>query len=455
MNGKRERKATLLLADDERGTREVLAKFLRMQYDVTLAEDGEVALNLLDRNDYDIVLTDIRMPGADGFRILEKTLQKTSPLPCIMFTAYGSIETAVDAMRKGAFDFVTKPVNFDQLEIVIDRALESKRIKQENHELKQRLDDKFGLKGIVGSSPAMRLVIDTVRQVAPSRSTVLIEGESGTGKELIAQAIHQLSGRQGKFVAVHCAALPENLLESELFGHERGAFTGAYDRKIGRFEMADNGTLFLDEIGEIPLSVQVKLLRVLETRSFERLGGGETLNTSARVVTATNRNLAQMVKDGTFREDLFYRLDVVRIDLPPLRERREDIAPLIQHYLEHFANENGKPEMTITESAMSALTSYSWHGNIRELKNCVERMVVLCRGKEIGIDNIPLNIREDLEPGIGKTIMTSGGCDLEQNEKLLIERALNESGGNRSKAAEKLGISRRTLHRKLHIYNID
>lgn len=455
MNGKRERKATLLLADDERGTREVLAKFLRMQYDVTLAEDGEVALNLLDRNDYDIVLTDIRMPGADGFRILEKTLQKTSPPPCIMFTAYGSIETAVDAMRKGAFDFVTKPVNFDQLEIVIDRALESKRIKQENHELKQRLDDKFGLKGIVGSSPAMRLVIDTVRQVAPSRSTVLIEGESGTGKELIAQAIHQLSGRQGKFVAVHCAALPENLLESELFGHERGAFTGAYDRKIGRFEMADNGTLFLDEIGEIPLSVQVKLLRVLETRSFERLGGGETLNTSARVVTATNRNLAQMVKDGTFREDLFYRLDVVRIDLPPLRERREDIAPLIQHYLEHFANENGKPEMTITESAMSALTSYSWHGNIRELKNCVERMVVLCRGKEIGIDNIPLNIREDLEPGIGKTIMTSGGCDLEQNEKLLIERALNESGGNRSKAAEKLGISRRTLHRKLHIYNID
>lgn len=455
MNGKREKKATLLLADDERGTREVLAKFLRMQYDVTLAEDGEVAVNLLDRNDYDIVLTDIRMPGADGFRILEKTLQKTSPPPCIMFTAYGSIETAVDAMRKGAFDFVTKPVNFDQLEIVISRALESKRIKQENHELKQRLDDKFGLKGIVGSSPAMRLVIDTVRQVAPSRSTVLIEGESGTGKELIAQAIHQLSGRKGKFVAVHCAALPENLLESELFGHERGAFTGAYDRKIGRFEMADNGTLFLDEIGEIPLSVQVKLLRVLETRSFERLGGGETLNTTARVVTATNRDLAQMVKDGTFREDLFYRLDVVRIDLPPLRERPDDIAPLVQHYLEYFANENGKPEMTITEGAMSALTSYSWHGNIRELKNCVERMVVLCRGKEIGIDNIPLNIREDLEPGIGKTILSAGGCDLEQNEKLLIERALNECNGNRSKAAEKLGISRRTLHRKLHIYNID
>ena len=449
------KKPALLLADDERGTREVLAKFLRLQYDVTLAEDGEVAVNLLDRNDYDIVLTDIRMPGADGFRILEKTLEKPSPPPCIMFTAYGSIETAVDAMRKGAFDFVTKPVNFDQLEIVIARAMESKRIKQENHELKQRLDDRFGLHGIIGSSPAMRLVIDTVRQVAPTRSTVLIEGESGTGKELIAQAIHQLSGRTGKFVAVHCAALPENLLESELFGHERGAFTGAYDKKIGRFEMAENGTIFLDEIGEIPLSVQVKLLRVLENRSYERLGGTETLNSTARVVTATNRDLAAMVREGTFREDLFYRLDVVRVDLPPLRERREDIPQLIQHYLEIFANENGKGDMTITESAMSALTAYDWRGNIRELKNCVERMVVLCRGKEIGIENVPLNIREDLEPGIGKAILSSGGCDLEQNEKILIERALNETGGNRSKAAEKLGISRRTLHRKLHIYNID
>ena len=449
------KKPALLLADDERGTREVLAKFLRLQYDVTLAEDGEVAVNLLDRNDYDIVLTDIRMPGADGFRILEKTLEKPSPPPCIMFTAYGSIETAVDAMRKGAFDFVTKPVNFDQLEIVIARAMESKRIKQENHELKQRLDDRFGLHGIIGSSPAMRLVIDTVRQVAPTRSTVLIEGESGTGKELIAQAIHQLSGRTGKFVAVHCAALPENLLESELFGHERGAFTGAYDRKIGRFEMAENGTIFLDEIGEIPLSVQVKLLRVLENRSYERLGGTETLNSTVRVVTATNRDLAAMVREGTFREDLFYRLDVVRVDLPPLRERREDIPQLIQHYLEIFANENGKGDMTITEPAMSALTAYDWRGNIRELKNCVERMVVLCRGKEIGIENVPLNIREDLEPGIGKAILSSGGCDLEQNEKILIERALNETGGNRSKAAEKLGISRRTLHRKLHIYNID
>ena len=455
MTVKRDGKPSILLADDERGTREVLAKFLRMQYDVTLAEDGQIALNLLDRNHYDHVLTDIRMPGAGGFAVLEKTLQKDPPPPCILFTAYGSIETAVDAMRKGAFDFVTKPVNFDQLEIVIARALETGRMKQENAELKQRLDDRFGLHGIIGSSAAMRHVIETVRQVAPTRSTVLIEGESGTGKELIAQAIHQLSGRTGKFVAVHCAALPETLLESELFGHERGAFTGAVEMRPGRFELADGGTLFLDEIGEIPLSIQVKLLRVLETRMFERLGGTETLQSSARVVTATNRDLAAMVREGTFREDLFYRLDVVRIELPPLRERPEDIPGLVRHYLEFFAAENGKEGMTITEAAMTALMSYSWHGNVRELRNCMERMVVLCRGKEIGIDNVPLNIRENSEPGIGKTVLSGGGCDLEQNEKRLIERALNETGGNRSKAAEKLGISRRTLHRKLHLYNIE
>ena len=447
---------SILLADDERGTREVLAKFLRFQYDVTLAEDGAIALNLLDRNNYDLVLTDIRMPGAGGMAVLEKTLTKNPPPPCILFTAYGSIEAAVDAMRKGAFDFVTKPVNFDQLEIVIRRALESGRIKRENTELKQRLDDKFGFRGIVGNSPAMRRVIDIVRQVAPTRATVLIQGESGTGKDLIAQALHQISGRTGKFIAVHCAALPETLLESELFGHERGAFTGAVEARQGRFEAADGGTLFLDEIGEIPLSVQVKLLRVLENRTFERLGSTESIRTDVRVVTATNRDLAAMVREGSFREDLFYRLNVVQIDLPPLRERPDDIPLLVRHYLELFARENGREDLTISESAMAALMSYTWPGNIRELKNCVERMVVFCRGHEIGLDNVPVNIREHSDPGVGKTILSpDDGCDLEHNEKLLIERALNETGGNRSKAAEKLGISRRTLYRKMEIYNIE
>ena len=278
-------KPSILIVDDERGTREVLAKFLRADYEVTLAEDGEIGLNLLKRNHYDLVLSDIRMPGATGMKILEATLKMTPPPPCILFTAYGSIETAVEAMKHGAFDFVTKPVNFDQLEILIQRALESGRIKEENQELRKRLDSKFGVENIIGNSAAIQRVIDNVRQVAPTRATISITGESGTGKELIAQAIHQLSGRTGKFIAVHCAALPETLLESELFGHERGAFTGATEQRKGRFELADGGTLFLDEIGEIPLSTQVKLLRVLETRSFERIGGTETITVDTRVVT--------------------------------------------------------------------------------------------------------------------------------------------------------------------------
>lgn len=456
MAGKKDERPSVLLIDDERGTREVLAKFMKLDYHVTVAEDGEVGLNLLERNDYDLVLTDIQMPRADGFDILEKVIAKPNPPPCIMFTAYGSIETAVNAMRKGAFDFVTKPVNFDQLELVMKKALESKRIKEENMELKKRLDDKFGLPAIIGNSSAMRLVIDTVKQVAPTRATVLIEGESGTGKELIAQAIHQLSERNGKFVAVHCAALPEALLESELFGHEKGAFTGAVEMRKGRFELAEGGTLFLDEIGEIPLSVQVKLLRVLESRTFERVGGTETLNANVRVVAATNRDLEKMVAAGTFREDLFYRLNVVAVVLPPLRERSEDIPALVQHFMQQFAAENGKSALTIDEGAMTALMSYQWHGNIRELRNCIERMVVLCRGQELTVDNVPANIRENVSPGITKTLLQSGGgCDLERNEKLLIERALNECDGNRSHAADKLGISRRTLQRKLKLYNID
>ena len=452
---KREGRPSILIVDDERGTREALGRFLRPNYDVTLAEDGQIGMNLLERNNYDLVLSDIRMPGADGLTILDATLKKTPPPPCILFTAYGSIEAAVGAMQRGASDFVTKPVNLDQLEILVNRALESGRIKAENSELKKRLNAKFGVENIIGNSAAMQRIIDNVRQVAPTRATVSITGESGTGKELIAQAVHQLSGRTGRFVPVHCAALPETLLESELFGHEKGAFTGATEQRKGRFELADGGTLFLDEIGEIPLSTQVKLLRVLETRCFERIGGVDTIEVDTRVVTATNRDLAAMVEEGTFREDLYYRLDVVTIHLPPLRERTEDIPPLVNHYLAYFAKENGRPEMTISESAMSALCSYPWPGNIRELKNCVERMVVLTRSNTIDLDNVPINIREKLTPGISKTILSSSSCDLERNEKMLISRALEECGGNRTKAAEKLGISRRTLHRKLTLYGIE
>ena len=307
---------------------------------------------------------------------------------------------------------------------------------------------------MIGNSAKMKNIIETIEQVAPTRTTVLITGESGTGKELVAQAIHQCSGRTGKFVPVHCSALPDNLIESELFGHERGAFTGAVEMRKGRFELAEGGTIFLDEIGEIPLHIQVKLLRVLESRSFERIGGSETIVTDARVVAATNRDLKKMVEEGTFREDLFYRLDVVSLEIPPLRERKEDIPLLVKHYLDVFNKENGK-DIGITETAMASLCAYAWPGNIRELRNCVERMVVLCRGKMIELENVPVDIREGVTPGIAKTVLSQPSCDLECNEKMLIERALNECGGNRTKAAEKLGISRRTLHRKLHTYNLE
>lgn len=449
------RRYSILIIDDERGTREAMGKFLRPDYDVTLAEDGEIGINLINRNHYDLILSDICMePGPSGLDVLETALKRTPSPPCILFTAYGSIETAVDAVKKGAFDFVTKPVNFDRLEIIIHRALESVRLKEENTELKRRLGSSFGIKGMIGNSTKMKNIIETIEQVAPTRTTVMITGESGTGKELVAQAIHQCSGRAGKFVPVHCAALPENLLESELFGHERGAFTGAVEMRKGRFELAAGGTIFLDEIGEIPLHIQVKLLRVLENRAFERIGGTETIVTDARVVAATNRDLRAMVERGEFREDLFYRLNVVSLEIPPLRERRDDIPLLVKHYLDLFTKENGK-DIGITEAAMASLCAYSWPGNIRELRNCVERMVVLCRGKMIDIDNVPVDIREGVTPGIAKTVLAQPSCDLECNEKILIERALNECRGNRTKAAEKLGISRRTLHRKLHTYNLE
>ena len=446
---------SILIIDDERGTREAMGKFLRPDYDVTLAEDGEKGINLLNRNHYDLILSDIRMdPGPSGLDVLAATLKLSPPPPCILFTAYGSIETAVEAVKQGAFDFVTKPVNFDRLEIIIRRALESVSLKEENTELKRKLGSSFGVKGMIGNSAKMKNIIETVEQVAPTRTTVLITGESGTGKELVAQAIHQCSGRTGKFVPVHCSALPDNLIESELFGHERGAFTGAVEMRKGRFELAEGGTIFLDEIGEIPLHIQVKLLRVLENRAFERIGGSETIITDARVVAATNRDLKKMVEEGTFREDLFYRLDVVSLEIPPLRERKEDIPLLVKHYLDVFNKENGK-DIGITETAMASLCAYAWPGNIRELRNCVERMVVLCRGKMIDLENVPVDIREGVTPGIAKTVLSQPSCDLECNEKMLIERALNECGGNRTKAAEKLGISRRTLHRKLHTYNLE
>jgi len=442
----------ILIVDDERNTREALARYLRPKYEITIAEDGIRGINLIQRNDYDLILTDLRMPGADGMSVLDAALKKKSPPPCIVFTAYGSIETAVSAVKGGAFDFVTKPVNLDRLEIVINRALESKMLKDENRMLRKKLRNEFEIDSIVAKSAPMQEVLETVRQVAPTRSTVLITGESGSGKEVIAQAIHKLSGRKGAIMAVHCAALPPTLLESELFGHEKGAFTGAIEQKKGRFELADNGTLFLDEIGEIEPQIQVKLLRVLETRTFERVGGVEQVFTDTRLISATNRDLHNMVAEGKFREDLFYRLDVVNIHIPPLRERQEDIPILVKTFIDEFAEENGKGRQSISEEALNVLCSYKWPGNIRELRNCIERMVVLSRGPLLQLDNVPVGIRGG---GDAPAAMSSPTLDLDRNEKMLILKALEECGDNRTNAAEKLGISRRTLHRKLKEYSIN
>ena len=444
----------ILIVEDERNTREGLARLLRTEYDVTLAEDAFRGSNLLKKHNYDIVLTDLKMPGGSGMDILGEALKKTPPPSVIILTAYGSIEGAVGAMRAGAYDFLSKPINLDQLELVVKRALESRKLASENTELKKRLDRKFGMENIIGDSPPMRQVLDTVRQIAPAKTTVLITGESGTGKELVAQSIHQLSGRRGAFVPVHCAALPANLLESELFGHEKGAFTGAVERRVGRFELADGGTIFLDEIGEIDQQTQVKLLRVLETRTFERVGGVEQITTTARIIAATNKDLRAMVEEGKFREDLFFRLFVVAIHMPPLRERKEDVPLMLDAFAREFAAESAKKFGGFSERALDILLAYDWPGNVRELRNCVERMVVMSRDPVLGEESIPAHIREAVAPGSASRPVAVSSLNLEENEKALIIKALEETNGNRTKAADLLGISRRTMHRKLHQYGL-
>src|SRR5438309_5605833 len=347
----------ILIVDDEKHTRDGLRRLLEDGYDVYVAGDIASAMNVLEREHVDLLLTDLRLGAEDGMQLIERALKMPHPPVCIMMTAYGSVDTAVEAMKRGAYDFVTKPLNLDKVEMLIARALQSRRMEQENRTLRQQIDERYGLENILGESLALREVLDTIRQVAPSSANVLIEGESGTGKELAAHAIHNLSRRnKAKFVAVHCAALSPTLLESELFGHERGAFTGAHERRIGRFEQANGGTIFLDEIGEIDPSTQVKLLRVMsEERSFERVGGNQTLKADVRVIAATNKNLEQLVREGKFRDDLYFRLNVVRITMPPLRARKEDIPLLVRSFLRHFCKENEKPLLELAPNAMDAL----------------------------------------------------------------------------------------------------
>jgi DNA-binding NtrC family response regulator len=461
---------SVLIVDDEKHTREGLQQALEDNYDVSVASSADEAFNLFDAQEFDVVVTDLRMPGKSGLKVIDKALALPNHPAVLMMTAYGSIETAVEAMKRGAVDFLTKPVNIERLEMLIQRALKSKTLEVEVKQLHERLDEKFSFNGIVGHSSRLQDVLGRVKLVAPSKATILIEGESGTGKELIAQAIHQASPRaRAAFVAVHCAALSESLLESEIFGHERGSFTGATERRIGRFESADGGTLFLDEIGEISASTQVKLLRFLETKSIERVGGSKPLALDVRLVAATNRGLEGLVRAGKFREDLFFRLNVVRIDMPPLRERTEDIPLLLAHFNKSFSEENGVEQLTIEPGAMRYLQAYPWPGNIRELRNFMENAVVLRRGGKFTEFDLEPKFRGQtpalpagsMAGGAGSTATgdsaspVSGGSVsgssllVEDNEKRLLQEALLKSRGNRTLAAKLMGISRRTLHRKL------
>jgi DNA-binding NtrC family response regulator len=441
----------ILIVDDEASTREGIAKALRpLGYETLLAQSGEEALKFLRDTSLDLLLTDLRMPGMGGLQLIDETKKIDPNLKIIVFTAYGSIETAVEAMKRGAYDYLSKPINLDELELIIERTLHTKQIENENQRLRERLNQQSGFEKLIGQSARMKEIYELIQQVAPTKATVLIQGESGTGKELIANAIHQLSPRKNKpFVAVHCAALSESLLESELFGHEKGAFTGAPDRPVGRFEKADGGTLFLDEISEISPRIQVKLLRVLQETAFERVGGNETLKVDVRVISATNTDLKKKVNEGSFREDLFYRLHVVFIEIPPLRERKEDIPLLVQHFLKEASIEHNKKIHSISPKVTEILMNHDWPGNVRELRNCIQSMVVLSKKNELNLVDLSPTIRNFQKK---ESTPLSPGVPLKEAEKNLIFTTLQSTNYNKTKTAQLLGISRRTLHRKINEY---
>jgi two-component system NtrC family response regulator len=451
------KKLNILVVEDGQSQREMLRDFLvREGHSVAEAENGDTAIQSVLKGHFDMILLDYKMPGMDGMQVLKEVKKINPEIDVIIITAYGTIETAVDAMKAGAIDYITKPVEFDELLIHVDRVSERRTLIRENEILRQELSEKgVTMDKIIYQSHKMDVLINMASRIAVSRATVLIKGESGTGKELLARLIHNLSPRSARLInVVNCSALPESLLESELFGHEKGAFTGATTRRIGRFEEADGGTLFLDEIGDISASVQVKLLRFLQEREFQRVGGNQTIHSDVRIISATNRDLESKVKEGTFREDLFYRLNVVVMDMPPLRERKEDVPPLIAHFLKRFAADNGKNVTGITSEARDLLLKYDYPGNVRELENIIERAVVISRNSVISVDDLPFDEDRIHPEDAGKKGEGLLRGSIEEMERKLILEAMEKSGDHQTKAAEILGISERMLRYKLKKYGL-
>lgn len=451
-------KARILIAEDEKAQRDLLEGFLKKEgFSVEAASNGRQAIEKIEGDFFDMALLDYKMPELDGLQTLREIRKRFPDLPVVMMTAYGTVETAVASMKEGALDYLTKPIDLDELLLIIRKVLERSTLIKENRELRARLQERYTFQNIIYGSPEMEEVMGMVARVAPSQSTVLILGESGTGKELIANAIHYASARSEKpFVKVSCSAIPETLLESELFGHEKGAFTGAIQKRVGRFEEADGGTLFLDEIGDLSASTQVKLLRILQEREFQRLGSNLNLKTDVRVITATHRDLEEAMKRGLFREDLYYRLNVISILLPPLRERKEDIPLLIDHFLKKYSEINQKKIHDLSKEARTLLTRHAYPGNVRELENLIERAVVLCRGEIITTQDLPFHLQEGPSEKQGdiarkaKTLPDS----LEEIERDLIVKALHQHQGVQTRAAESLGVSERVLRYKIRKYGI-
>ncbi len=447
-------KPRILVVDDEATARNGLAKLLQQEgYQVDVAADGVEALVCAAENAPALIVSDLKMPNMDGMELLKQLRERSMEIPTIVATAFGEVQTAVAAMRAGAEDYLTKPIDFDALLLVVERTLQRQELKSEAENLRRQLRarDKEGMEGLLGASAAMQRVYQMVRQVAPARATVLITGESGTGKGEVARALHGLSPRSSKpFVSLHCAALAESLLESELFGHEKGAFTGADKKRIGRFEQADGGTLFLDEIGEIPPATQIKLLRVLQERAFERVGGNETIKVDVRVVAATNKNLVEEVRERRFREDLYYRLNVVHVDMPPLRQRGNDVVLLAEHFLRRFARENHRRIESFSDAARAKLVAHRWPGNVRELENAIERAVVFTETEVVEADALPF----DAAPATIEGGPRIPGATMAELEKYAILATLEAVAGSTSRAAEMLDISARTIQYRLHEYGV-